>query len=98
MKKNVDLKQKSVEVADILKALSHPQRLLILCLLMDGEKSVGEIMQKSDLSQSQTSQFLIRLQKEGLLMSRKEGNFSMYSISDKKIQKLILSLNKIFCS
>lgn len=98
MKDNKKLKEKSIEIADILKAFAHPQRLLILCHLMDGEKSVSEICEKSEISQSQTSQFLIRMQKEGLLKSRKVGNFSMYSISDKKIQKLILSLNKIFCS
>lgn len=98
MKEKEDLKEKSVEVAEVLKTLSHPQRLFILCLLMDGEKSVGEISEMSDLSQSQTSQFLVRMQKEGLLTSRKEGNFSMYQISDKKIQKLILSMNKIFCA
>lgn len=98
MKENEKIKEKSIEIAEILKAFAHPQRLLILCYLMDGEKSVSEICEKSEISQPQTSQFLIRMQKEGLLKSRKVGNFSMYSISDKKIQKLILSLNKIFCS
>ncbi len=87
-----------MEVSLTLKALAHPQRLLILCYLLEGEKSVSEISAKTELSQSQTSQFLIRMQKEGVLTSKKAGNFSMYALSDKKIRKLILSLDKIFCS
>lgn len=85
-------------VATTLKALSHPQRLMILCFLSEGEKTVGELQELCSISQSNVSQFLNRMKREGLVGSRREANFMYYNISDDKITSLIKSLNKIYCT
>lgn len=91
------MQDKCEEVAGILKHFSHPQRLLILCFLSGGEKQVTEIQGAVGLSQSQTSQFLKRMQSEGLLKMRKEKNFVFYTVSNPKVLKLLNSMQKIFC-
>jgi len=99
MKMDLDeMRTKCVEVSGLLKHFSHPQRLLILCYLSEGEKQVTDIHFAVGLSQSQTSQFLKRMQSEGLLGLRREKNFSYYYIEDKNVLKLIKSMHKIFCS
>ena len=92
------MKNKCDEVAGLLKHFSHPQRLLILCFLSDGEKQVSEIHEAVGLSQSQTSQFLKRMQSEGLLGLRREKNFSFYFIENKDVLKLLKSMQRIFCN
>lgn len=92
------MQDKCEEVASLLKHFSHPQRLLILCFLSDGEKQVSEIQEAAGLSQSQTSQFLKRMQSEGLLSLRREKNYSFYYIQNKDVLKLLKSMQKIFCA
>lgn len=92
------MKNKCEEVSGLLKHFSHPQRLLILCFLSDGEKQVSEIHEAVGLSQSQTSQFLKRMQNEGLLGLRREKNFSFYYIENKDVLKLLKSMQRIFCN
>lgn len=91
------LQEKCVEVSAIMKAISHPQRLMLMCHLSEGEKNVSELLELCELSQSQLSQFLNRLQREKLLNVRRDGTFSYYSIADKNITKLIQAMQKIFC-
>lgn len=91
------MQEKCVEVSSLLKHFSHPQRLLILCYLSDGEKQVSDIHEAVGLSQSQTSQFLKRMESEGLLGMRREKNFSYYYIENKDVTKLLKSMQKIFC-
>lgn len=97
----MDMKQmqeKCVEVSSLLKHFSHPQRLLILCYLSDGEKQVTDIHEAVGLSQSQTSQFLKRMQNEGLLGLRREKNYSFYYVENPDVLKLLKSMQKIFCN
>lgn len=91
------MQEKCVEVSALLKHFSHPQRLLILCFLSNGERQVSEIYETVGMSQSQASQFLKRMQGEGLLSVRKEKNYSYYYISNPKVLKLLKSMQKIFC-
>ena len=91
------MQEKCVEVSSLLKHFSHPQRLLILCYLSDGEKQVSDIHEAVGLSQSQTSQFLKRMQNEGLLGLRREKNYSFYYVENPKVLKLLKSMQKIFC-
>ena len=81
----------------VLKALAHPQRLLILCLISGGELTVGEIERKCGASQSLVSQYLARMKREGLIESRREGSFVYYRIRDPRVKKLILAMHKVFC-
>ncbi len=92
------MKDKCNEVAEMLKVIAHPKRLMIMCHLGEGEKNVSELLNLCDISQSQLSQFLSRMQREKLIKLRKEGTFSYYSIADKSILKLMQSMQKIFCS
>lgn len=91
------LRHRSEGVAALLKQLSHPKRLLILCGLAEGEKSVAEIEHTCGASQSAVSQFLKGMRLEGLIDSRPDGKRVYYKIVDKRVLKLIRSLYKIFC-
>ena len=91
-----DMNENCEKVVEILKSLSHKQRLMILCHLSEGEKTVGEFHELCDLSNSYTYQFLNRMKREGILSASKEGGFTSYSISDPKMIKLIKSLHNIF--
>lgn len=93
----LELRHRSKGVATLLKQLSHPQRLLILCSMAEGEKSVGEIEEACEASQSAVSQFLKGMRLEGLIDSRREGKMVYYKIIDKRVLELIRSLYKIFC-
>lgn len=90
--------QQSEEVAKILKTMGHPKRLLLLCLLKDGERSVGELEEACQIVQSQVSQFLKRMEYEGLVKKRRDGNFIYYSIANEQVSQLISQLNSIFCA
>jgi DNA-binding transcriptional ArsR family regulator len=91
------MKSQCEEVTTIMKALAHPQRLMIMCHLSQGEKNVGEMLELCEISQSQLSQFLNRMQREKLLHVRKQGHFVFYSIKDKRVMKLMQSMQKLFC-
>ena len=94
---SLDMGNKCVDVSRILKALAHPHRLMILCYLSDGEKTVGEIEQACDASQSAVSQFLNRMRLEGLVHFEKRAQFVYYQIKDPQVKLLIKSLYNIFC-
>ena len=92
------MKEKCNEAATLLKTLSHPERLKILCELVDGEKNVSEIIKKVGLSQSATSQFLIRMKLEGLVSSRKQSQTVFYKISNPNVESVMSALQSIFCN
>lgn len=91
------MKNKCDNVARVLKALAHPKRLIILCSLSEGEKTVGDIEKSCNASQSSVSQFLNRMRLEGLVHSEKRAQFVYYKIQDKQVKLIIRSLYKIFC-
>lgn len=93
----LEFRRKSEDVATLLKQLSHPQRLLILCSLAESEKSVSEIEAACGASQSAVSQFLKGMRLEGLIEPRREGKQVYYKIVDERVLDLIRSLYKIFC-
>jgi DNA-binding transcriptional ArsR family regulator len=99
MKPNLieELEQNCDYVAGLLKTMAHPKRLMILCHLTQGRKSVTELEQLSGISQSQVSQFLKRMQYENLVEFEKEGNFIYYAIKDKRVLDLISKMHGIFC-
>jgi DNA-binding transcriptional ArsR family regulator len=90
------MRNKCHRVAALMKHLSHPQRLLILCFLAEGEKSVTEIHEAVGLSQSQASQFLKRMQLEGVVEMRKEGTFCFYSLLSPQIRDLLKYMKQVF--
>lgn len=92
-----DMQQNCEHVSKVLKALAHPQRLMILCHLVEGEKTVGELESLCTLSQSAVSQFLKRMKLEQLIDSEKRGLFVHYRIVDPDVKRLMASLYAIFC-
>ncbi len=84
--------------SDLLKALAHEGRLMILCHLAEGEKSVSELEELIGARQAAVSQQLARLRLEGLVSSRREGKAIYYSIEDSRAQRLIATLHGIFCA
>ncbi len=83
--------------ADRCKAIAHPLRLAILCLLANGEHSVGDICRELGSSQPNISQHLTQLHNQHLLTSRKEANFVYYAIADRRLQQIIAMLQQIYC-
>jgi len=84
---------KARQAAEMLKALSHEGRLLILCLLADGEHSVSEIETAMAMPQAAVSQQLARLRLDGLVTARREGRSIYYSIASKDVTQLITALH-----
>jgi ArsR family transcriptional regulator, virulence genes transcriptional regulator len=86
------------EATEFLKALAHESRLLILCDLLDGEKSVGELESFLDLRQSTVSQQLARLRLEGLVAARRDGKTIYYSVANERVRAVIGVLYNAFCT
>lgn len=84
-------------MSGLLRSLAHPGRLMILGHLCNGEKTVSELVLASGVSQSQLSQFLIRMKLEGLVVCERRGRYQFYAIAEPKIRALIRALQKIFC-
>jgi DNA-binding transcriptional ArsR family regulator len=85
------------EASEFLKALSHEARLVILCLLSGGEKSVTEIEQVLKLRQPAVSQQLARLRVDGLVEARRDGKNIYYSLGRPEVREIIDSLHRAFC-
>ena len=82
-----------------LKAMAHPLRLKILCILGGaGEVSVQDIVEQVGTSQSNISQHLSILREKGILASRKDANKVFYRVADEKILHLIGAMRSAFCS
>lgn len=88
---------KATEAADFLKALAHEGRLMILCHLSGGERSVTELERLLDQRQAAVSQQLARLRLEGLVSSRREGKAIFYSIEDERVRRTVALVYDMFC-
>lgn len=93
-----ELENNATDAAALLKALSNESRLLILCNLVSGEKSVGELNERIPLSQSALSQHLARLRKDELVTIRKEAQTVYYRISSPEAEKVIEVLYNAYCA
>lgn len=85
------------QASEFLKALSHEVRLLILCFLIDGEKSVSEIEEMLKLRQPAVSQQLARLRADGLVEARRNGKNIYYSLARPEVRDVIGTLHDTFC-
>jgi ArsR family transcriptional regulator len=83
--------------ADMLRALSHETRLMILCMLAEGEKSVNELEGLLDLRQSSVSQQLSRLRADRLVQKRRDGKTIFYSLASNEARAVIDVLYEIYC-
>jgi len=82
---------------ELLKALANRHRLMIVCQLIDGERSVGELADLLDIRQSAVSQHLALLRKDGLVATRREGQTIFYRIGSGPAAAIVHTLYNCFC-
>jgi len=85
------------DVAALLKTMSHPIRLKILCLLQSEEMAVGDIREEVQTTNANVSQHLSILRNQGIVSSRKDANFIYNKIEDKRVLDLIAKMRDLFC-
>lgn len=91
------METKAIEAASFLKGLANPHRLLVLCHLAQGERSVTELLSCVELSQSAMSQHLAKLRAEGLVDYRREHRTLYYYICNPHVARIIGVLYDVYC-
>ncbi len=91
------LAQQAEQASGFLKTLAHEGRLMILCALVDGEKSVAELERLGHAKQAAVSQQLARLRAEGVVTARRDGRTIWYSLHDPKAKQMVGLLYEMFC-
>jgi DNA-binding transcriptional ArsR family regulator len=86
------------QASELLKSLANRHRLLILCQLVDGERSVGELAAFLRARDSTVSQHLALLRKDGLVQARRDGQTIFYSIASRPAQRVLETLFTIYCA
>ena len=86
------------KASELLKALSNRHRLLIICQLIDGERSVGELAEFLNLRDSTVSQHLALLRKDGLVAARRDAQTIYYSIASDPAREVLKTLYQVFCA
>lgn len=92
-----DLEVNASAAAAFLRVMANEKRLMVLCQLVEGEKSVGELQAGSTLSQSALSQHLAKLRDENIVKTRRAAQTIYYSIADPSAARLLDTLAEIFC-
>ncbi len=86
------------EASGLLKALANRHRLLIICQLLDRERSVGELAEFLKVRDSTVSQHLALLRKDGLVATRRDGQTIWYSIGSPQARELVQTLYRVYCA
>jgi ArsR family transcriptional regulator, virulence genes transcriptional regulator len=92
------LQRRAQEASELLKALGNAHRLMILCQLVEGEKSVGELVRSIGLSQSALSQHLARLRRDRLVSTRRSAQTIYYAIAGAEARSVLQTLHALYCS
>ncbi len=93
-----DMADNAEAASRLLKSIANGHRLMILCLLLDKELTVGELNDQVPLSQSALSQHLAVLRKEGLVTTRKEAQMVWYQLASPEVEKILSTLHQIYCA
>jgi DNA-binding transcriptional ArsR family regulator len=93
-----DLQSKAETVEGLLKSVGNRNRLVVLCELLKGERSVGALQHAIGLSQSALSQHLARLRADGIVATRRESQTIHYSLASEKVSRLIGLLYELYCA
>jgi len=91
------MKEHATDAASLMKALGNESRLMILCLLTEGERSVSDLNEIIPLSQSALSQQLARLRQQGLVRTRRESQTIYYALANGPADRVIHLLHEIYC-
>ncbi|HER62732.1 MAG TPA: ArsR family transcriptional regulator [Desulfobacteraceae bacterium] len=89
--------QEVESLSSLLKSISHPIRLKILCLLQEKELTVGEIRDKVETTHANISQHLTILRNQGVIDFRKDANFIYNRISDERVTEMMKTMRNLFC-
>jgi len=92
-----ELHDMAANACELLKAMANEWRLMILCQLAEGERTVGELQTLLGLSQSALSQHLAILRREKIVRSRKHAQSVIYSLTGDEATKVMESLHDVFC-
>jgi DNA-binding transcriptional ArsR family regulator len=92
-----DMQAAAAQASELLKALANPHRLMIVCQLIERERSVGELACLLDLRDSTVSQHLALLRRDGLVDTRRDGQTIWYSIASQSARELLATLYRSFC-
>lgn len=93
-----DMRQSAAQAVRLLKSLANENRLMIMCVLAEGEMSVGALNECIDLSQSALSQHLALLRDRGLVKTRRESQTIYYSLAKTEAITLIENLHDLYCA
>jgi len=90
--------QHAEKAAKVLASIAHPLRLLTICLLLERERFVGELLDALGTTKGNISQHLRLMENKGLISKRREGAHIFYSIKDPKIVELLRCVRGLYCS
>ncbi len=92
-----EMEEKAAEVAKLLAAMASPVRLLILCALVEREKSVTELVNRMSISQSSVSQHLAKMRMLGLVTARRDEKNIFYHLASDQVRSVLTTLYDVFC-
>jgi DNA-binding transcriptional ArsR family regulator len=92
------LQRRAQDAAALLKTLANPDRLLLLCHLVDGERSVAELGERTGIPQPSLSQQLGVLRSEALVATRREGKFVHYRVASPAALEVLRTLYRLYCA
>jgi DNA-binding transcriptional ArsR family regulator len=92
------MQENAAQAVRLLKSLANESRLMVMCVLAEGEISVGQLNERIDLSQSALSQHLAILREQGLVKTRRESQTIYYSLAETAAINLIETLHDIYCT
>ena len=87
----------AIRASEMMKLLGHPHRLMILCELIEGERSVSELSERIGINQSPLSQHLARMRHEGVVESRRDAQTVYYSLTGPEVESIISTLYGLYC-
>jgi DNA-binding transcriptional ArsR family regulator len=88
----------AAKASELMRTLGHKDRLMILCHLISGEKSVGKLAGLLEIPQSPLSQHLARMRKENLVTTRREAQTIYYSIASNEAARMVELMHELYCS
>jgi DNA-binding transcriptional ArsR family regulator len=93
-----DMLSAATAASELMKALANRHRLLIVCQLVDGERSVGELAEFLDIRDSTVSQHLALLRRDGVVAARRDAQTIFYSIASPAAQRILHTLYDVYCA
>ena len=94
---STEMREHAADAARLMSALGNESRLMIMCVLSEGEVSVGQLNQRIKISQSALSQHLAVLREQGLVQTRRESQTIYYSLADSAAMSVIELLREVYC-